>query len=37
MFPPSMLVRMQLKKSGVSIPLVEPMHTGALSGHSALQ
>jgi hypothetical protein len=36
MIPLSTLVHMQLKKFGVSVPLVEPTHTGALSGHSAL-
>jgi hypothetical protein len=37
MIPLSTLVHMQLKKFGVSVPLVEPTHTGALSGHCALQ
>jgi hypothetical protein len=30
-------VRVQLEKLGVSVPLVEPMHTGALLGHSAFE
>jgi hypothetical protein len=37
MIPLSTLVRMQLEKLGVGVPLVEPTHTGSLSGHSALQ
>jgi hypothetical protein len=31
MIPPSTLVRMQLEKLGVGIPLMEPTHTGSLS------